>query len=171
MSTTLSQRKIALLAGNGFNENEMTAMQRALQAAGAKACTIGMGGTLLQGWGENGWGHHFAADTLLNEALAVDYDIVIVPGGARNIENLKATAHTKRFLRGFMDAGKQVVLFDEAVALVAFAELAEGRHLADEENDFVVDDNLITLKDADAEAAVEKIMAELTGFASLKKAA
>lgn len=171
MSNNLSQEKIAILAANGFNQNEMTSMQRALQSCGAGAKVIAMGNTLLQGWDISGWGHSFVADQLLNEALAADYTMLIIPGGKRSVETLKTTAHTKRFLRGFMDMNKQVVIFSDAVELLAHCECDEGRKVASEDEAVIVDGQLITVSGTDVESNVSMVMDELAGFTSMQKAA
>jgi len=61
----------------------------------------------------------------LSAALAADFDMLIIPGGQRSVEKLKLTAHTRRFIGGFVDTGKPVALFEEAVALLLFAERAK----------------------------------------------
>lgn len=127
MSKPLLGAKIAILVANGFNEGDMTQTQRALQAQGANATVIGMEQSLINSWANDGWGHHFAADAMLNTALAADYAMLVVPGGQRSLDKLKQTAHTRRFIGGFMDAGKPVALFNDAVSLLAFAERIDGR--------------------------------------------
>lgn len=186
MSTVNTQEKIAILASNGFNEVETTSIQRALQAQGLSAKIIGMGNTLLQGWSGNGWGHHFAAEELLNEALAVDYTTLIIPGGRRSIDKLKTTAHTKRFVRGFVEAGKNVALFGEAVELLAFVDCAEGRSVTgldesraalEEAGASWIDDvrvhdhNVISATGDDLDGTIETLMEMITGFTSLQKVA
>ena len=119
--------KIAVLVANGFSEQDLTHTQRALQKFGANMRIISMDHGLVNSWNGAGWGLHFAADKILSSALAADFSILIVPGGRRSIEKLKLTAHTRRFLNGFIDAGKPVVLFDDAADLLAYAEKMSGR--------------------------------------------
>lgn len=127
MTKPLSQKKIAILVANGFHEQDLTYTQRILQTAGANTRIVGMDSGLVNSWTGDAWGHHFATDFLLNSALAADFSMLVVPGGRRSIEKLKLTAHTKRFIGGFMDANKPVAILNDAIELAAFAERIEGR--------------------------------------------
>ncbi|MCK6418339.1 MAG: DJ-1/PfpI family protein [Alphaproteobacteria bacterium] len=122
----LTGQRIAILVANGFNEDDLTHTQRALIAAGAAPQIIGMDQGLINAWKGQGWGLHFAADSLLSTALAADFDALVIPGGARSAEKLKLTAHTRRFVGGFMDAQKPVAVFYEGVVLIAFAGKLAG---------------------------------------------
>lgn len=126
MKKPLLGEKIAVLVANGFSEKDLTLTQKALITAGANMRIVSMDHGLVNSWNEAGWGLNFAADQVLSEALAADYDMLIVPGGQRSIEKLKLTAHTRRFVGGFVSMNKAVALFEEAVDLLAFAEKAEG---------------------------------------------
>lgn len=130
MFKSLLGEKIAVLVANGFSEQDLTHTQRALQKFGANMRVISMDHGLVNSWNGAGWGLHFAADKVLSSALAADFSILIVPGGRRSIEKLKLTAHTRRFLNGFIDAGKPVVLFDDALDLLAYAGKLSGRTVA-----------------------------------------
>lgn len=125
MSHTLQNKKIAILVANGFNEQEMTEIQKGLQKEGAQTRIISMNHGLVNSWTGSAWGHHFASDLTLSTALAVDYSMLFIPGGRRSIDKLRLTAHTKRFINGFLGAGKPLVLLNEAVELLsAFDDLA-----------------------------------------------
>lgn len=130
MQKPLLGEKIAVLVANGFNEKDLTVSQKALMNAGADVRVISMDNGLVNSWDENGWGLNFAADQALNQALAVDYTMLMIPGGQRSIDKLKLTAHTKRFLNGFMNARKPVAMFAEAVDLLVFAERAQDMEVS-----------------------------------------
>src|SRR5690606_33724615 len=101
--------------------------QKALLPFGANIRIVSMDHGLVNSWNGLGWGLHFAADKALNSALAADFSMLVVPGGRRSLEKLKLTAHTKRFISGFVDSRKPVAFFGEAVELLAFAERAAGK--------------------------------------------
>jgi protease I len=126
MKKPLLGEKIAVLVANGFSEKDLTFTQKALINEGANIRIVSMDNGLVNSWNDLGWGLNFAADQMLSEALAADYDVLIVPGGQRSIDKLKLTAHTRRFVGGFVGMAKPVVLFEEAVDLLMFAERADG---------------------------------------------
>lgn len=127
MSHSLSGKKIALLIANGFDQADMTAAQRALIEKGANVRIVSPETGLVNGWDNTSWGHNFAVDQALNTALGADFDMVVVPGGERSSNKLKLTAHSKRFLGSFMNAGKPVCIMGDALALMVFTDLLTGR--------------------------------------------
>jgi putative intracellular protease/amidase len=161
MSKPLSHEKIAILVANGFNEQEMTAAQKCLQKQGAHTRLISMDHGLVNSWTGAAWGHHFAADFVLSSSLAADFSMLLIPGGRRSVEKLKLTAHTQRFIGGFLNAGKPLALMGDAVELLLTNAGARGRAvcgpeymeqpvkaagLAWHERDVVADDNLLTCR-------------------------
>lgn len=127
MSKTLIHEKIAILLANGFNEQEMTATQKILQKQGAHTRLISMDHGLVNSWTGTAWGHHFAADCILSSVLAADFSMLLIPGGRRSIEKLKLTAHTRRFINGFLNTGKPLALMGDAAELLYGNETARGR--------------------------------------------
>lgn len=123
----LSGEQIALLVANGFNEDEMTKAHRALLDTGARIKIVSLEQGLAHGWHDNSWGHYFAVDEQLAEALAADYSMLLIPGGQRSLDKLKQTAHTQRFVKGFLSMGKPVALYGDAVQMLAHVGLASGR--------------------------------------------
>lgn len=134
MTKPLFGKKIAILAANGFCEEDLTQSQRALLEAGAQAKIVSPEQGLVNGWAGTGWGHHFAVDAVLSTALGADYDVLVVPGGQRSLEKLKTTAHTRRFVSNFVVAEKPMILFNEAIDLLAHTESAEGRTVSGAES-------------------------------------
>lgn len=127
LPNSLQGQKIAVLVANGFNERDLTAAQRILQGYGAYLRVISMDQGLVNSWNGTSWGLNFAADSMLNEALAADFSMLLVPGGRRSVDKLKLTAHTRRFVNGFLDAEKPLVMCGEAVELLMHIEKMDGR--------------------------------------------
>jgi protease I len=119
MQKKLSGLKAAILVANGFNELEMTVFQRAMMEMGAFPRIISVESGLANGWQGSAWGHYYAVDCQLSDALAADYDILLIPGGMRSLDKLKLTGHTKRFIGGFLAAYKPVMLMNDAPVLLA----------------------------------------------------
>ncbi len=126
MQKTLAGLKAAILVANGFNETEMTVFQRGMMEAGATPKIVSSENSLANGWQGTGWGHYFAVDCKLPDALSADFDFLIIPGGTRSLEKLKLTAHTKRFIGGFLAAMKPIMLIGDAGLLLTFTNQAQG---------------------------------------------
>ncbi len=126
MQKPLAGVNAAILVANGFNEIEMTTFQRALLEAGAVPKIISVESSLAHGWQDKGWGHYHPVDKHLSDALAADYDVLIVPSGYRGHDKLKQTAHTRRFIGGFMMAFKPVLAMGDSVKMMAEIGVING---------------------------------------------
>ena len=130
MDKPLFDKTVALLVASGFEEYQMTEPQRALLAAGAQVKLVSPEQGLVNGWLGKAWGHYFPVDVALSTALAADYDVLIVPGGSRSVNKLADLPHAQRFVRGFADGGKPMVMIGDAVSLLTRTERAKDRVVA-----------------------------------------
>jgi protease I len=174
MNKPLLGQKMAVLVANGFHETDITTVQRAALPLGANVRIVSMENGLVNSWRDNAWGLNFAADAVLSSALAADFSMLFVPGGQRSIDKLKLTGHTGRFLKGFLDSGKPVIMAGESIDLLAFYERAAGRTVSGADSlrgaleeagatwsqeSFTVQDNLMTLGNVqDAGPALEEAL-------------
>ncbi|MDX2028508.1 MAG: DJ-1/PfpI family protein [Alphaproteobacteria bacterium] len=121
MTPNLAGKNIAILVASGFDENQMTEIQRGLVRAKARSHTIAPENGVVNGWQGEGWGHHFAVDAQIGEALGSDFDMLVLPGGDRGIAKLKTNLHTRRIINHFMEAGKPVAAIGVGVSLLALS--------------------------------------------------
>jgi protease I len=126
MQKPLTNLKVAILLANGFNENEMTNFQRVILEAGGNPRIVSIENGLANGWQGTAWGHYFAVDCALPDALAADFDVLVVPGGQRSLDKLKLTAHTRRFMGGFLAAQKPIALIGDSIQLLVHNNQMNG---------------------------------------------
>lgn len=129
MPSSLTDKNVAILAANGFDENQVTEIQRALTKARAHIKIIAPEAGVVNGWQGEGWGHHFHVDAQISEALGSDFDMLVLPGGMRGIEKLKQNLHAQRIINHFLDANKPVAAIAAGVGLLALGKVA-GRTMA-----------------------------------------
>jgi len=156
----LAGKNIAIMVASGFIEEHMTDVQKALIAAGAQTSIISPESGVANGWHEGGWGHNFFVDEKVSDVLPSQFDLLLTPGGARSTATLAGNAHSRRVLKGMLDAEKPVALTDDASTLLIDAEVASGHKVTApeaarerlteagvtiEEGPVVVDGALITL--------------------------
>ena len=122
---TLETKTIAILTANGVNQDDISQIQRALIQKRNFPKIIGAGAKLITSWNETEWGHNFATNVSITEALGVDYDILVIPGGARAMTVLQSTAHTQRILNSFVAANKPVLFMNSAKELLTSSGLSE----------------------------------------------
>jgi protease I len=125
MQKPLAGKKIAVLVASGFEEVQMTEPQKALLALGATLKLVGPE-SLANGWHGDSWGHYFPVDAQISSMLSADYDMLLVPGGARSMIKLAQTPHTKRIVSAFVDDLKPVALVGHGVEVLVIADRAEG---------------------------------------------
>jgi protease I len=125
MQKPLAGKKIAVLVASGFEEIQMTEPQKALLALGATLKLVGPE-SLVNGWHGDSWGHYFPVDAQLSSMLSADYDMLLVPGGARSMIKLAQTPHTKRIVAAFVDDLKPVAMVGHGVEVLVIADRAEG---------------------------------------------
>lgn len=176
MDNPLAGKKVAILVANGFEELDMTEPQRALLGAGATVKIVSHEQGLVNGWYGAAWGHFFPIDTPAGQALAADFDALLIPGGERGVERLASNPHAKRLVRGFVDGRKAIVAIGHGVLMLESAERLSGRTVVAEgalaerlqaagatlaEGDITVDSNLLTATDAADKAAVKEAAVKL----------
>lgn len=126
MNNKLAGKNIAILVANGFDENQMTEIQRALLKEKANIKTIAPEQGVVNGWQGNGWGHYFPVDGQVGETLGSDYDMLVLPGGERATAKLKGNLHTRRIINHFMEANKPVAAIGAGAGLIALIGKLSG---------------------------------------------
>lgn len=123
MNHDLLGKKVAVLAASGFCEQDMSVILRALRSAGGDAKIVSSESGLLTSWEGSSWGHSFAVDVALNTALGADFDMIVIPSGYRSHDKLKSTAHTRRFIKSFIESEKPVCVIGDALSVIEFCEV------------------------------------------------
>ncbi len=126
MTANFAGKMVAILAANGFDENQMTEIQRALTSVKAKFKTVAPENGVVNGWQKDHWGHYFPVDSNISETLGSDYDMLVIPGGERAMAKLKANLHTRRIINHFLDAGKPIAAISAGVSLLALSPKMAG---------------------------------------------
>ncbi|WP_076922270.1 type 1 glutamine amidotransferase domain-containing protein [Pseudoalteromonas sp. SK20] len=127
-SNRLQDKKIAILATDGFEQSELLSPQAALLEAGADIEVVSIKEGQITAWDEDKWGEKVAVDKLAANANAGDYDALLLPGGLFNPDSLRQDSDAKAFVDGFFGAKK-----NKPVAAICHAPwlLAEINKLRD----------------------------------------
>lgn len=129
MSTQLSNRTIAILATDGFEQSELMQPKADLEAAGATVHVVSLKGGEIKGWDQDDWGQSVAVDKTVSEATVSDYDALVLPGGQINPDLLRANDDAVGFVKAFAEAGTPIAAVCHAPWVVIEAGLAEGRDM------------------------------------------
>lgn len=105
---TLSGKRVAVLATNGFEQSELEKPVEALKGAGIQVDIISLEKGKIKGWKEKNWGDEIDVDKAVNEAKPSDYDALVLPGGVMNPDRLRQSEEVVKFVTAFFEDGKPI---------------------------------------------------------------
>jgi protease I len=129
----LTGRKVAVLATDGVEQVELTAPWKALKEARADVTLISIKNGLIQGFIHEEKADTFKVGALAKDVSARDFDALVVPGGLRNTEALRANPDAVKLVRSFMELDKPVAAMCHAPRLLVEADAVDGRTLTSHE--------------------------------------
>jgi protein deglycase len=115
--------RVLVPLAEGFEEIEAIAIVDLLRRADIEVCTASLGAREVTG----SHGITVVADASLDEAVAGDYDMIVLPGGMPGTSHLKSDARVARLLRQFAESGRYTAAICAAPSVLAHAGLLEGR--------------------------------------------
>jgi protease I len=128
--TDLSNKRIAIMATDYFEEAELVKPRDALEQAGASVDIIAPHDGTIKGLNHVDPGQEVAVTKLIQDADPNDYDGLIVPGGAVNADNLRMDRDARNFLIALLDEReKPTAIICHGPWLLASTGLAEGKQL------------------------------------------
>lgn len=174
----LSDRRIAILATDGFEESELFEPKKAMEEAGAKVEIVSINPGTIRAWKGNNWGRNIHVDATVDETEGVKYDALMIPGGVMNPDKLRTNKRVIEFINEFIIDHKAIATICHGPQVLIETGMTKGKHMTswhslktdlinsgaywvDEE--VVVDENLITSRKPSDIPAFNKKMIE--GFA------
>jgi protease I len=124
---TLQGKKVAILVADGFEQSEFVEPRESIQRAGATSHTVSPNERQVRGWQHTDWGDYFAVDVKLNEAVAADYDALLLPGGLFNPDTLRINEQALVFVRSIFNAGKAIAAICHGPWILISAGVVSGR--------------------------------------------
>jgi protease I len=175
--TDLSDKRIMILATDGFEQSELVVPKQRLEEAGAKVDIVSLKAGEIWGWKKDDWGDPIGVDRTIDAVTVEEYDALVIPGGQINPDLLRSDAEAVAFVRDFYASKKPLAAVCHAPWVLIEAGIAEGRKMTsyhsmatDVKNaganwvdrEVVVDQGLITSRNpGDLEAFSAKIIEEV----------
>ena len=125
----LHDRKIAILAADGFDESQLFSPKKALEDAGAKVVIVSLKEGEIKSWDEDHWGKSIGVDATVNNSSAEEYDSLVIPGGAMNPETLLHDKNAIAFVKDFINEGKTIASICHGTKVLIESGMAKGRTL------------------------------------------
>lgn len=174
----ISDKRIAILAADGFEQSELMVPKQRLEEAGAKVDIISLKTGEIWGWDHGDWGEPIQVDRTIDAVSIDEYDALVIPGGQINPDLLRADEDAVALVRDFYESKKPLAAICHAPWVLIEAGIAEGRKMTsyhsmatDVKNaganwvdkEVVVDQGLITSRNpGDLEAFSAKIIEEVS---------
>jgi protease I len=125
----LKNKRIAILATDGFEQSELMEPRKALQEAGAKTEIVSLKKGRIKGWKDKNWSDEVEVDAELASANADDYDGLVLPGGVMNPDKLRAEPKAVSFVKSFFESKKPVAAICHGPWTLVEADVIDGRKL------------------------------------------
>ncbi len=129
MNRVLLNKRVAILAADGFEQAELEEPMIALEEAGATVSIVSPRDGKIQGMNHADKGDRFDVDLPLSKAKASDFDALMIPGGLINPDALRSTPEALEFTRSFFVASKPVAVICHGAQVLISAGLVKGRTL------------------------------------------
>jgi protease I len=126
----LSNVQVAVLATDGFEEQELTEPVKALKEAGAVVDIISPQSGQIQAFRHHDKSIMVDVDRTLADAQPGAYDAVLLPGGALNADTLRVDPQVQSFLQKMQADNKPFGVICHAPWELISAGLVEGRTLS-----------------------------------------
>ena len=171
----LLNKRVAILAADGFEEVELTKPKQALEEAGATVSVVSPSPKTIQGMQHADKGARVDVDIPLDNADPGEFDALMIPGGLMNPDQLRSTPEALEFVRAFFRAGKPVAAICHAPWVLIDAGVIAGRRVTSwpaiktdvlnaggdwVDQEVVVDNGLVTSRKPDDIPAFNKKMIE-----------
>lgn len=171
-------KKIAVLATDGFEEVELTDPVKRLKEEGAQVDVVSLKRGMIKAWKHGDWSIKVGVDKTIDEAKADEYDGLLLPGGVINPDTLRTKEEALNFVRNFIQHGKPVAAICHGPQILINADVVEGRKMTSVstiskdlinagvnwvDKEVVVDNGLVTSRTpADLPAFIHKIIEEFS---------
>jgi protease I len=126
----LDGKKVAILATDGFEQDELFSPLEALQKANADVKIVSPSKEKeIKAWKYTDWGKKIKVDLTLDKAKAEDFDALVLPGGVINPDHLRREPAAVQFVKSFFQSGKPVAAICHGPQMLIEADVVRGRKL------------------------------------------
>lgn len=173
-----NNKKIAVLATDGYEQSELESPVKALTEAGFTTEIISLKSGEIKSMKDHEWSDPVSVDKTVTEANTSDYAALLLPGGVINPDALRMDTSAVKFVKSFFEANKPVAAICHGPQTLIEAEVVDGKkmtsypsiskdlinagaHWTDEE--VITDGNLTTSRNPDDLPAFNKRIIEEFG--------
>jgi protease I len=123
----ISDARVLIVATDGFEEWELFGPRQILQKLNTEVVLASLKRDPIQATVHDDPGKTIRPDLTVDEALADDFDALILPGGVRNPDHLRTNVRVIQLIKDFAEQGKPVGAICHGPWLLVEADLLRGR--------------------------------------------
>ncbi len=175
----LKNKRVAILATDGFEESELSRPLKAIRDAGGQVQIVSLKSGKIRSWSGSDWSNEYDVDTTLENCSAEDFDGLVLPGGVINPDLLRKNEKAVDFVKSFFTGSKQkpVAAICHGPWMLAEADVLKGRKVTSyssirtdirnagadwQDKEVVVDNGLVTSRNPDdLDAFCSKMVEEI----------
>ena len=124
--SNLNNKKIAVLAADGYEQSELESPVEALKKEGAIVEIISLKSGEIKAMKDHEWSNSVAVDKTVSDAKVSDYDALLLPGGVLNPDAVRADKDAVAFVKEFFTAHKPVAAICHGPQTLIDAEVVNG---------------------------------------------
>ena len=129
MNRSVENKKVAIITENGFEEVELTSPMNALEKAGATVHVISPQKEKVKAWDHDHWSIEVPVDKTVDEANPADYDMLLIPGGVLNPDQMRMNEKCVAFAKHFMESGKPIAAICHGPQLLIETGTLKGKKM------------------------------------------
>lgn len=176
--STLQNKKIAVLAADGYEQSELDSPVKALKEAGATVEIISLKSGEIKSMKDHQWSDSVSVDKTVSEAKVDDYSALLLPGGVINPDTLRGNEDAVRFVKSFFEKNKPVAAICHGPQTLIEADVVKGKTMTSyksistdlknacanwKDEEVITDGNLTTSRDPNDLPAFNKRIVEEFG--------
>ena len=124
--SNLQNKRIAVLAADGYEQSELESPVEALKKEGATVEIISLKSGQIKAIKDHEWSNSVRVDKTVSEAQVSDYDALLLPGGVLNPDAVRADQDAVAFVKDFFTEQKPVAAICHGPQTLIDAEVVNG---------------------------------------------
>ena len=125
----IMKKRIAILATDGFEESELKSPKEAMEKEGFIVEIISEKEGKIKAWADGNWSNEYNVDKLIENASALDYNALVLPGGVINPDKLRRNRSALKFVQDFFEQKKPVAAICHGPQTLISAQVVKGRKM------------------------------------------
>ncbi len=125
----LTNKKIAVLAADGYEQSELESPVKALKEAGADVEIVSLKSGKIRSMKDHEWSDSVEVDRTVSNADASKYDALLLPGGVINPDAVRADDDAVAFVKEFFSLDKPVAAICHGPQTLITAGVVEGKKM------------------------------------------